>query len=167
MTPCLTLLKGEPRLFGKANRVGTTCVSRPFEPRQRVILKRSNSYVAVPYYNRGWTRHNSNQRFYREIVGWKYVLHPNVVPFLGVSETLFPFSIITPWFPNGNIAEYVQKHEGVDRLQLVSDYHHLHKRAIRDFFLDIQLAQATRGLEYLHSLSIVHSNVTPVRDSGY
>lgn len=70
---------------------------------------------------------NSGQRFYREIVAWKYVSHRNVVPFLGVSETLFPFSIISPWLPNGNIVEYIQRHEGADRLQLVSDRHGLHK----------------------------------------
>jgi len=90
---------------------------------------------------RGWTQQIPHQRFYREIVAWKYVSHPNVLPFLGVSETLFSFSIISPWLRNGNIVEYIQKHRGVNRLHL--------------------LAQAASGLEYLHSLSIVHSDVNP------
>ncbi|KAF9647766.1 kinase-like protein, partial [Thelephora ganbajun] len=81
------------------------------------------------------------RRFYREIIGWKYVSHPNVLPFLGVSETLLPFCIITPWLPNGNIIEYTRKNKRANRLQL--------------------LAQAACGLEYLHSLSIVHSDINP------
>ena len=47
--------------------------------------------------------------------------HPNVLPFFGVSETLFPFCIINPWLTNGNINEYAKKNERVNRLQLVSD----------------------------------------------
>ncbi|KAF9645572.1 kinase-like protein [Thelephora ganbajun] len=81
------------------------------------------------------------RRFYHEIIGWKYVSHPNVLPFLGVSETLFPFCIITPWLPNGNIVEYTRKNIQANRLRL--------------------LAQAAYGLEYLHSLSIVHGDINP------
>ena len=76
---------------------------------------------------RGRAQLNSNQRFYREIVGWKYVSHPNVLPFLGVSETLFSFCIISPWSRNGNIVEYIQKHRDANRLQLVSDRRDLHR----------------------------------------
>ena len=54
-------------------------------------------------------------------MAWKYVSHPNVLPFLGVSETLFSFSIISPWLRNGNIVEFIQKHREANRLQLVSD----------------------------------------------
>ena len=58
---------------------------------------------------------------YSEIVGWKYISHPNVLPFLGVSESLFWFSIISPWLPNGNIVQYTKKDPLVNRLQLVSN----------------------------------------------
>jgi len=81
------------------------------------------------------------RRFYREIIGWKYVVHPNVVPFSGISETLFSFCIINPWLSNGNILEFTRKNKRVNRLKL--------------------LAQAASGLEYLHSLGIVHSDVNP------
>ena len=70
-----------------------------------------------------------NQRFYRDIVGWKYVSHPNVLPFLGVSETLFEFCIINPWMPNGNIIEYIQRYQSVDRLQLVSEHRNQWERS--------------------------------------
>ena len=63
-----------------------------------------------------------NQRFYCEVTGWKSISHPNVVPFLGVSETLFPFCIINPWFPNGNILAYIRKNQGANRFQLVGGH---------------------------------------------
>ncbi|KAF9789365.1 kinase-like domain-containing protein [Thelephora terrestris] len=81
------------------------------------------------------------RRFYREIIGWKYIAHQNLIPFFGVSESMFPFCIISPWLPNGNIVEYIRKNRGVNRLQL--------------------LAQAACGLEYLHSLGVVHSGINP------
>jgi serine/threonine protein kinase len=71
--------------------------------------------------NRGWPQSDNNQRFYREIIGWKYVVHQNVVPFSGISETLFSFCIVNPWLPNGNILEYTRKNKRVNRLKLVSD----------------------------------------------
>jgi len=70
---------------------------------------------------------DDNQRLYREIIGWKYVSHPNVLPFHGVSETLFPFCIISPWLSNGNIIEYIKKNQRANRLQLVSDLHDPHR----------------------------------------
>ena len=73
---------------------------------------------------------DSNQRFYYEIVVWKHISHPNVLPFLGVSETLFQFSIISPWLSNGSITSYLKRHEEANRLQLVSDRCDLHRQAI-------------------------------------
>ena len=74
-------------------------------------------------------------------MGWKYVSHPNVLPFLGVSESLLlspsshpPFCIISPWQPNGNIIEYIQKHQGVNRLQLVSDRNNHQTSNLRPVF---------------------------------
>jgi len=84
---------------------------------------------------RGWAQPDFNQRFYREIVAWKYLSHSNVLPLLGASEMLFSFSIISPWLPNGNIIEYIKKTQGVNRLQLVSDPYHLRRQTIQDFVL--------------------------------
>ena len=74
-------------------------------------IKKVRDHILV----KGRTRpDNRNQRFHCEVVGWKSVSHPNVVPFLGVSETLFPFCIINPWFPNGDVLAYIQKNQGAN-----------------------------------------------------
>ena len=84
-----------------------------------------------------------------------------MVPFLGVSEAVFPLCIVSPWLQNGNILDYVRKNQGANRLKLVSDL--LQSLQPNSFKRTPQLAQAARGLEHLHSLSIVHSDIIPVR----
>ena len=80
---------------------------------------------------RGWAYPDLNQMFYREAVGWKYISHPNVVPFLGISEKLSSFCIISPWLSNGNITEYIRKHQKADRLQLVSYFRNLQTNRLK------------------------------------
>lgn len=94
-------------------------------------------------------------------MAWKYVLHPNVLPFLGVSETVYSFCVINPWLSNGNIVDYTKKSQSADRLHLVSIINDPHGETVSKL-RPRQLAQAARGLEYLHSVSIVHGSVVPV-----
>ena len=49
------------------------------------------------------------QAFYRETLLWKGLTHDHVLPFLGVTEDVFPRTIcmVTPWMKNGNIMEYI------------------------------------------------------------
>ena len=112
-------LRGRTQVCVKAFRTQT------LENRDKIQRVCGNS--SLEYLRRG-TQPDSNQILYPEIVVWKYVSHPNVLPFLGVSETLFPFCIISPWMSGGDILEYIQKHRGVNRLQLVSIHHNLYKR---------------------------------------
>ena len=109
------------RILGKAGRIRARCASRLFRPRIRRLWTGSNGYVKFSIPTKRRAQHDSNQKFYRDIVGWKYISHPNVLSFLGVSETLFKFCIISPWMPNGNITEYIKRRRRVNRLQLVSD----------------------------------------------
>jgi len=50
---------------------------------------------------------------------WRRVSHPNIVPFLGVSEAPAPLSMVSEWMPNGNVRNYVSKNPKISRLQLV------------------------------------------------
>ena len=51
-----------------------------------------------------------------------YISHPNVLPVIEVSETPFPFCIMSPWMPRGNIIQYTKMNPDADRLVLVCPY---------------------------------------------
>jgi hypothetical protein len=51
---------------------------------------------------------------------WKWLWHPNIVPFLGVPTEMPPFQIICDWMENHSITEYARKNPGVGRVDLVS-----------------------------------------------
>ena len=61
----------------------------------------------------------SHQAYCREVEGYKYLPHPNVLPVIEVSETLFPLCIMSPWMPDGNIMQYTHKNRDANRLMLV------------------------------------------------
>lgn len=60
----------------------------------------------------------SRQRLNKEIRIWMALRHPNIAPLIG-----FTFSgevcVISPWFSNGNVGEYLQRNPDTDRLRLV------------------------------------------------
>ncbi|KAG8958338.1 hypothetical protein FRC03_009216 [Tulasnella sp. 419] len=47
--------------------------------------------------------------------------------------------LVSPWFPNGNLIEYLQSHPNANRLSLASD--------------------VTKALRYLHSIPVVHGDL--------
>lgn len=49
---------------------------------------------------------------------WKWLEHPSILPFLGVS-TVFGLSVITPWMFSGNISAYIKSHPDANRVALV------------------------------------------------
>ncbi|KAK0463553.1 kinase-like domain-containing protein [Desarmillaria tabescens] len=81
--------------------------------------------------------------FCREALVWRQFRHPNILPFLGVSEDLFApsYCLISPWMDNGNIMSYLEAHPDHDRLT--------------------SLIQVAEGMKYLHNLDppVVHSDI--------
>ena len=61
------------------------------------------------------------QRWCMEVVLWRYLQHPNVLPLLGVKSGDYQFSMVCEWMDNGNINEFVKNYDGVNRAQLVSN----------------------------------------------
>ena len=57
----------------------------------------------------------------KEVVGWKWVRHENILPFVGVSQRPPFFSIISEWMENGNIMNFIKAHPNHNRLHLVSE----------------------------------------------
>jgi len=59
------------------------------------------------------------QKFCREVVTWKALCHPNVLPLLGVTITETQFMMASEWMENGNINDFVKADTDVDQLGLV------------------------------------------------
>jgi len=74
-----------------------------------------------PFYLIGGTQLEfaSCQTYHRVVKESKLNSHPNVLPVIRVSEELFPFCIMSPWMPDGNITQYIGANPGADRPMLV------------------------------------------------
>ena len=59
------------------------------------------------------------QRYCKEVIIYKRVEHPNVLPIEGVAPALFEYCMVSRWMENGNILNYVANYPGADRLELV------------------------------------------------
>ena len=80
------------------------------------VCPRFCSSLATVVETPGW------QVFYKEVIVWKRLQHPNIVPFLGVPAKIPPFEIICGWMENGTITEYVRNNPDIDRACLVSEF---------------------------------------------
>jgi len=79
------------------------------------------------------------RKFCRDVVKWRVLDHPNVLPLLGVTTTEDRFVMVSEWMKNGNINEFVKADIEVDRYGL--------------------LRGVTKGLIYMHEQGIVHGNL--------
>ncbi|KAF5385580.1 hypothetical protein D9757_006778 [Collybiopsis confluens] len=81
----------------------------------------------------------------KEVLLWRQLQHPNILPFLGVDTTLFApsFSIVSPWMDHGDLISYSRR----CALDFGSKLNHM-----------IQIAE---GLVYLHELDppVVHGDL--------
>ena len=56
-----------------------------------------------------------------EVVGWKWLQHENILPFIGVALAPPLFSIISEWMENGDIKQFTKIHPEYNRVHLVSN----------------------------------------------
>jgi len=75
--------------------------------------------VCGSFFDQSSTQCASHQIYCREVEGSKHLSHPNILPIIEISETLYPLCIMNPWMPDGNIVQYTQKNKNADRLMLV------------------------------------------------
>jgi len=83
----------------------------------------SDQGFRVPSINSTHYHHSAfAQRLCREIISWKYLSHPNILPLLGASVSTDPrcFRILTEWMSGGNVMQYTRSNPDANRLRLVS-----------------------------------------------
>ncbi|KZT03176.1 kinase-like protein [Laetiporus sulphureus 93-53] len=81
--------------------------------------------------------------FFKEVVTWRHLVHPNVVPFLGILDSQAnDMCILSRWMENGSLVDFLKTNPGSDRLALIRN--------------------VTTGLEYLHSQGVVHGDLKGV-----
>jgi len=78
-------------------------------------------------------------RFCKEVVTWKTLFHPNVLPLLGVVRGGRHFVMISKWMENGNINEFIKANQDANRFELLKD--------------------VTKGLTYMHGQEIIHGDL--------
>ena len=60
------------------------------------------------------------QRLVKEVVGWAWLRHENIVPFIGIATQPTRFSIVSEWIPNGDIMSFFARNPGQNLFPLVS-----------------------------------------------
>ena len=105
---------------------------------------------------------SSIQRLCREVVGWKHLSHPNVLPLIGISVLANPrcFLILTEWMPNGNVMQYARSNPRANRLRLVSSPPQ--PNIILFLLATLELSEVMSGVAHLHKLRIVHGDLKGV-----
>lgn len=78
-------------------------------------------------------------KFYKDAVAWKTLLHPNVLPLVGVMIYENHLTVVSEWMENGNINEFVKQNPGADRFGLLVD--------------------VARGLTYIHNRGVIHGGL--------
>ena len=58
----------------------------------------------------------------REVIGWRWLQHENILSFVGVTPDL---AIVSDLMEHGNVMEFIAKNPRHNRLQIVSDAGHL------------------------------------------
>ena len=43
-----------------------------------------------------------------EVVGWKWLIHENILPLIGVSSVPLPFSMVSAWMENGDVMSFTK-----------------------------------------------------------
>ncbi|KAG8873415.1 hypothetical protein FRB98_009024 [Tulasnella sp. 332] len=83
-----------------------------------------------------------DKRLRREVWAWEKLLNRNITPLLGFRSGEEPL-LITPYYENGNLDQYLKKRPTAPRLKL--------------------LLQTANGLRYLHTLDpvVVHGDIKP------
>ncbi|KAE9397273.1 kinase-like protein [Gymnopus androsaceus JB14] len=106
---------------------------------QRVCIK------VLRFFQQGTDRKTLLKMLSKEVLLWRQLNHPNILPFLGINTELFSpsFCIVSPWMSNGDIMSYARN----SSLDLSTKLEHT--------------VEIVEGLFYLHGLDppVVHGDI--------
>ena len=108
-------------MFGKVVTTRIACALKRSVSSRLRTYSRSSRYIPHVL-TRLYASDNSCQHLFQEILIWRRLTHPNILPVLGVSPKLFPLCIISGWMIDGNIMSFILKHPRVNRLRLVRPF---------------------------------------------
>ncbi|KAF9643932.1 kinase-like protein [Thelephora ganbajun] len=77
--------------------------------------------------------------FCKEVITWRVLRHPNVLPLLGATMANNRFAMMSEWMTNGNINQFVMAHPDANRFEL--------------------LGGVAKGLIHVHSQGMVHGDL--------
>lgn len=86
------------------------------------------------------------QIYAKEAILWGQLNHPNIAPFYGIyylNEARRQVCLVFPWMRNGNLVDYLRNNHSAP-------------------LAPPQIYDIAAGLEYLHSQSLVHSDIKGV-----
>jgi len=89
---------------------------------------------------------------------WRYLAHPNILPFLGATVT--PPQLISNCMPGGELQEYIRSNPNADRLRLVG----VPPVVLSHTYSRYQLFGVANGLHYIHSRNVIHGGIKGVRN---
>ncbi|KAJ6624689.1 kinase-like domain-containing protein [Mycena sp. CBHHK59/15] len=82
----------------------------------------------------------SRLQFCREALLWQTLRHPFILPMIGIDSEIFPssFCMVSPWMEHGTVLTYIRERRA-DLTKL--------------------LLEIAYGLQYLHSMNVVHGDL--------
>ena len=120
----LTKIGDEPAAYGGFADVweGTHCDTKVCIKALRVTLNDDPALAKVrtstPFFVSTEEHLWALQSFFKEVIIWKRLRHPNIVSFIGV--TTKPLQMVSEWMPNGTLTKYVENNPSANRIGLVS-----------------------------------------------
>jgi serine/threonine protein kinase len=74
----------------------------------RIFIEK-HSKGRSPYVPLNSTRQLDLQAFLNEVVTWRHLRHPNIVPLLGVCDKT-PVCLVSEWMAEGNLKDFLQRY---------------------------------------------------------
>ena len=92
---------------------------------------------------------------------WSTLNHPNICHIWSLTSSNQPTTAVAmSWFGNGNIVNFMQQHQRIDKLLIVCPVISLWKIVFWSSW--DQIKQVASAIAYIHAVGEVHGNIVPV-----